>query len=187
MTLYARELSVSGAWEFTPSAFADDRGLFLEAYRSSDLEKAVGHPFDLAQINCSVSNAGVLRGIHYTENPPGQAKYATCVRGAMLDVVVDLRPDSPTYRQWDSVLLDDVDRRAVYLGAGMGHAILSLEDNSTVVYLCSREYDPRLEREIDALDPGLAIEWPTVGRDGRPLTLVRSPKDAAAAGIESLP
>ncbi|MBR7559315.1 dTDP-4-dehydrorhamnose 3,5-epimerase family protein, partial [Mycobacterium tuberculosis] len=75
------------------------------------------------------------------ENPPGQAKYVTCVRGAFLDVVVDLRRGSPTYGRWDSVLLDDVDRRSVFVSEGLGHAILSLEDDSTVTYLCALE-DP---------------------------------------------
>ncbi|MRH86140.1 dTDP-4-dehydrorhamnose 3,5-epimerase [Nocardia sp. SYP-A9097] len=182
MTHQVRELSIPGAWEFTPTRFHDERGVFAETYRSSAFEKVAGRPFELCQINSSMSAAGVLRGIHYTENPPGQAKYVTCVRGALLDVVVDLRPGSPTYGQWDSVLLDDVHRRSVYLAEGMGHAILSLEDDSTVLYLCSREYDPALEREIDALDPDLAIAWPTRGRDGRPLELRRSAKDAAAPG-----
>ena len=90
-----RELKVPGAWEFTPRQFGDDRGLFLEWFKSSQFEKVVGRPLELAQANCSVSAAGVLRGIHFTEDPPGQAKYVTCVRGAFLDVVVDLRPDSP--------------------------------------------------------------------------------------------
>ncbi|WP_028476055.1 dTDP-4-dehydrorhamnose 3,5-epimerase family protein [Nocardia sp. CNY236] len=175
-----RELAVPGAWEFTPIQFEDRRGVFVESFKSTEFEKVVGQPFDLHQINCSVSAAGVLRGIHYTEDPPGQAKYVTCVRGALLDVVVDLRPGSPTYGRWDSVVLDDIDRRSVYLSPGLGHAILSLEDDSTVMYLCSLEYSPEFDREIDAFDSDLAIDWPTVGRDGRPLEFIRSAKDAAA-------
>ncbi|GAA5096169.1 MULTISPECIES: dTDP-4-dehydrorhamnose 3,5-epimerase family protein [Nocardia] len=175
-----RELAVPGAWVITPQQLGDGRGMFLEGFKASEFEKATGRPFDLRQMNCSVSAAGVLRGIHYTEDPPGQAKYVTCVRGAFLDVVVDLRPGSPTYGRWDSVLLDDVDRRSMFLSEGLGHAILSLEDNSTVTYLCSLEYTPEFDRDIDAFDPQLGIEWPTVGRDGSPLTFVRSAKDTAA-------
>ncbi|MFC8529139.1 dTDP-4-dehydrorhamnose 3,5-epimerase family protein [Nocardia sp. NPDC057227] len=175
-----RELEVPGAWVLTPRQFRDERGVFLEQFKASEFEKATGRPLDLKQVNCSVSAAGVLRGIHYTEDPPGQAKYVTCVRGAFLDVVVDLRPGSPTYGRWDSVLLDDVDRRSVFLAEGLGHAILSLADESTVTYLCSLEYSPEFDHEIDALDPALGIDWPRVGRDGQPLTLVRSPKDEAA-------
>lgn len=134
-----RELKIAGAWEYTPRQFGDDRGVFFEWFKSSAFEEATGRPLDLQQANCSVSAAGVLRGIHFTDTPPGQAKYVTCTKGAFLDVIVDLRVESPTFGQWDSVLIDDVDRRAVYLSEGLGHAILSLEDNSTVMYLCSIE------------------------------------------------
>ncbi|NNH74103.1 dTDP-4-dehydrorhamnose 3,5-epimerase family protein [Nocardia uniformis] len=181
-----RELSVPGAWEFTPRQFGDDRGVFLESFKASEFEKAVGRPFDLRQVNVSTSAAGVLRGIHYTQNPPGQAKYVTCVRGAFLDVVVDLRPTSPTFGRWDAVVIDDENRRSVYLSEGLGHALLSLEDGSTVTYLCSLEYTPEFDGEIDAFDPAIGIEWPTVGRDGRPLTFNRSPKDAAAPLLADL-
>ncbi|RJO77113.1 dTDP-4-keto-6-deoxy-D-glucose epimerase [Nocardia panacis] len=175
-----REMSISGAWVITPRQFRDERGLFAESFKASEFERATGHRFDLRQVNVSVSAAGVLRGIHYTLTPPGQAKYVCCVRGAFFDVVVDLRPDSPTYGRWEGVLLDDVDRRSIYLADGLGHALLSLEDGSTVHYLCSLEYSPEFDRDLDAFDPGLAIDWPTVGRDGRRLTYTRSPKDAVA-------
>ncbi|MFC9994641.1 dTDP-4-dehydrorhamnose 3,5-epimerase family protein [Nocardia sp. NPDC127526] len=181
-----RELAVPGAWEFTPVLRGDERGIFVETFKASEFEKAVGRPFDLLQVNTSTSAAGVLRGIHYTENPPGQAKYVTCLRGAFLDVVVDLRPGSPTYGRWDGVLLDDIDRRSVFLSEGLGHALLSLENNSTVNYLCSLEYTPEFDRDLDAFDPDLAIEWPTVGRDGEPLTFIRSAKDAAAPRLADL-
>jgi dTDP-4-dehydrorhamnose 3,5-epimerase len=178
--MQVRELSVPGAWEFTPRQFGDNRGVFLETFKASEFEKATGRTLDLRQANCSVSAAGVLRGIHYTDNPPGQAKYVTCVRGAFLDVIVDLRTDSPSYGHWDSVLIDDVDRRAVFLSEGLGHAILSLADYSTAMYLTSLEYAPELDHELDALDPDLGIDWPAAGRDGRPLTITRSAKDTAA-------
>ena len=103
---------------------------------------ATGHRLALAQANCSVSAKGVLRGIHFADVPPGQAKYVTCVKGAVLDVIVDIRVGSPTFGQWTSVLLDDRDRRAVYLSEGLGHGFCSLQDGSTVVYLCSEGYNP---------------------------------------------
>ncbi|MFE3228068.1 dTDP-4-dehydrorhamnose 3,5-epimerase family protein [Nocardia sp. NPDC059228] len=181
-----RELSVPGAWEFTPRLHGDERGVFYESFKASEFEKAVGRPFDLLQVNISTSAAGVLRGIHYTENPPGQAKYVTCVRGAFLDVVVDLRRDSPTFGRWDAVVIDDVERKSVFLAEGLGHALLSLEDDSTVNYLCSLEYSPEFDRDLDAFDPDLAIEWPVVGRNGEPLTFVRSDKDAAAPRLADL-
>lgn len=186
MSMRIRELSIPGAWEFTPSLHGDDRGVFAETFKSSEFEKTVGRPFDLLQVNTSTSAAGVLRGIHYTETPPGQAKYVTCVRGAFLDVVVDLRPDSPTFRQWDSVVIDDVERKSVFLAEGLGHALLSLEDDSTVIYLCSLEYSPEFDRDLDAFDPELGIEWPAVDRNGDPMTFTRSPKDAAAPCLADL-
>ncbi|WP_251150342.1 dTDP-4-dehydrorhamnose 3,5-epimerase [Cellulosimicrobium sp. Marseille-Q4280] len=178
-----RELAVPGAWEITPQQHGDPRGVFLEWFKAGPFAEAVGHPLDLQQANCSVSAAGVLRGIHFADVPPGQAKYVTCARGAVLDVVVDVRVGSPTFGQWDSVLLDDVDRRAIYLGEGLGHAFLSLEDDSTVLYLCSTGYAPGREHGIHPLDPAVGIEWPTTARDGSPLTPQLSAKDEAAPGL----
>jgi len=178
-----RELSVPGAWEITPQQHGDPRGVFLEWFKSDKFEEALGHQLDLRQANLSVSSAGVLRGIHFADTPPGQAKYVTCPRGAVLDVVVDVRVGSPTFGQWDSVLLDDTDRRAIYLGEGLGHAFMSLEDDSTVMYLCSTGYSPGREHGIHPLDAEVAIEWPTSARDGSPLSPLLSEKDLAAPGL----
>lgn len=181
--MHLRELAVPGAIELTPAQHGDPRGVFLEWYKAGPFTEAVGHPLELRQANCSVSAAGVLRGIHYADVPPSQAKYVTCVAGAVLDVVVDLRVGSPTFGRWDSVLLDDVDRRAVYVPEGLGHAFCSLADGSTVVYLCSAGYAPEREHGVHPFDPDLAIEWPTTGRDGRPLAPVLSAKDADAPSL----
>jgi len=178
-----RELKVPGAWEFTPKQLGDDRGVFLEWFRDPTFTEATGRTLDLQQANCSVSAAGVLRGVHFADVPPGQAKYVTCVRGAVLDVAVDLRVGSPTFGVWDAVLLDDVDRRAVFLSEGLGHAFLSLEDDSTVVYLCSTGYAPGREHGIDPLDPEVGIDWPTAGRDGAEFEFRLSDKDAAAPSL----
>ena len=169
-----RALNVPGSYEITPQQFGDDRGTFLEWFKDESFTAEVGHGVELAQANCSVSKRGVLRGIHFADVPPGQAKYVTCVRGAVLDVVVDIRVGSPTFGAWDSVLLDTVERRAVYLTEGLGHAFLSLEDDSTVVYLCSTPYAPGREHEVHPLDPAIGIDWPTE------VTPLLSPKDAAA-------
>jgi dTDP-4-dehydrorhamnose 3,5-epimerase len=169
-----RPLAVPDAFELTPRAFADDRGVFLEWYRFEELEAAVGHPLRLAQANLSVSRAGTVRGVHYADVPRGQAKYVTCVRGAVLDFVVDIRVGSPTYGSWDSVRLDEVDHRAVYLPEGLGHAFVALTDDATVTYLCSEVYNPTGEHGVSPLDPELGIEWPAG------LELLLSPKDTAA-------
>jgi dTDP-4-dehydrorhamnose 3,5-epimerase len=178
-----RELTVPGAWEITPQQFGDPRGVFLEWFKGAPFAEAVGHPLSLEQANASVSAAGVLRGIHFADVPPGQAKYVTCAKGAVLDVAVDIRVGSPTFGQWDTVLLDDVDRRAIYLSEGLGHAFLSLEDDSTVLYLCSTGYSPGREHGIHPLDPEVGIEWPTTDRAGNPLTYQLSDKDTAAPGL----
>jgi dTDP-4-dehydrorhamnose 3,5-epimerase len=173
-----RPLSVAHAWEITPAQYADERGVFLEWYRFEPLAEAVGHPLRLAQANCSVSRRGVVRGVHFADVPPSQAKYVTCLAGAVLDVVVDIRVGSPTFGRWDAVRLDDVDRRAVYLAEGLGHAFIALSDTATVSYLCSEPYTPDREHGLHPLDPGLGIAWPA---GVEPLL---SPKDAAAPTLE---
>ena len=178
-----RELSIAGAWEITPVQHPDPRGVFLEAFKAPVLAEVIGHEFTLAQVNVSVSAAGVLRGVHFADTPPGQAKYVTCSRGAILDVVVDVRIGSPTFGQWDSVVLDDVDRRAMYLSEGLGHAFLSLADDSTVAYFCSTGYNPGAEHGIHPLDPAVGIDWPVVDRGGSPLSVSLSDKDAAAPAL----
>jgi dTDP-4-dehydrorhamnose 3,5-epimerase len=178
-----RELTVPGAWEVTPRQFGDPRGLFLEWFKESAFAEVVGQPLRLAQANCSVSAAGVVRGIHFADVPPSQAKYVTCLAGAVLDVVVDLRLGSPTFAWWDSVLLDDTERRAVYLSEGLGHAFMSLADGSAVAYLCSEEYAPAREHAVHPLDPDVGIEWPARARDGSPLEPLLSAKDAAAPSL----
>lgn len=179
-----KELKISGSWEITPKQFPDSRGTFLEAYKASELAKVVGHPLHLAQVNCSVSSSGVIRGIHFAQVPPSQAKYVFCPRGAVLDVVVDIRVGSPTFGQWDSVLLDDKDRRAIYISEGLGHAFMALDDNSTITYLCSAPYAPGREFGIHPLDPTVNVTWPTTNQKGSPITQILSEKDTAAPSLE---
>lgn len=178
-----RELAVPGAWEITPVIHGDSRGAFLESYKSDAFAEVVGHRLDLRQVNTSVSAAGVVRGIHFADVPPSQAKYVTCLTGAILDVVIDIRVGSPTFGTWDTVILDDVDRRAVYLSEGLGHAFCALDDGTTVQYLCSAEYAPGREHGVQPLDPEVAIEWPTHDRQGRPLAVSLSAKDEQAPSL----
>jgi dTDP-4-dehydrorhamnose 3,5-epimerase len=172
-----RPLSISGAFEITPVQHGDNRGLFMEWFRVDRLADEIGHPFSLAQANLSVSARGVVRGIHFADVPPGQAKYVTCVRGSMLDVVVDIRVGSPTFGQWEGVVLDDEDRRAVYLSEGLGHGFCALTDDAVIAYMCSTTYNPEHEHGIAPLDPRVGIEWPIA----KPIV---SPKDAAAPGLD---
>lgn len=170
-----RELKVGGALEITPQVFGDDRGSFREWFKDAAFREATGHSLTLAQANASVSARGVVRGIHYASVPPGQAKYVTCFAGAILDVVVDLRVGSPTYGGWDAVRLDPSSKRAVYVPEGVGHGFASLEDASTVIYLCSEPYAPAREHEVHPLDPAIGIDWPDLGVEPQ-----LSAKDAAA-------
>ncbi|MFF8031945.1 MULTISPECIES: dTDP-4-dehydrorhamnose 3,5-epimerase [unclassified Streptomyces] len=169
-----RALDIEGSWVLEPKVFPDDRGSFHECYRGEEFRGATGYDLSLAQANCSVSRRGVLRGVHFADVPPGQAKYVTCVRGAVLDVVIDLRAGSPTYGRSEAVRLDDGTRRAVFLAEGLGHAFMALTDDATVVYLCSTGYAPEREHGVHPLDPALGIGWP---EDIEP---VLSPKDLQA-------
>jgi dTDP-4-dehydrorhamnose 3,5-epimerase len=177
-----RELKVPGAWEITPTVHGDSRGMFFEWLTDQGFSSFAGHRLDVRQANCSVSEAGVLRGLHFAQLPPSQAKYVTCVSGSVFDVVVDIRVGSPTFGRWDSVLLDDKDRRTIYISEGLGHGFLALQDNSTVMYLCSAEYNPQREHTICATDPALAIDWPLV--DGVAASL--SDRDAAAPSFDEV-
>jgi dTDP-4-dehydrorhamnose 3,5-epimerase len=177
--MQTRALKVDGAWEFTPRAFGDDRGVFLEWFKADVFAETVGQPLVIAQANQSVSARGVLRGLHFASVPPSQAKYVYCPRGAVLDVVVDIRVGSPTFGDWDAVQLDDLDRRAVYVSEGLGHAFLSLADGSTVTYLCSTGYNPAREFGVQPLDPELALPWPA------DVTPILSEKDAAAPTLRA--
>lgn len=173
-----RELSIAGSFEITPKQFPDDRGVFLEYYRFDKLTEAVGHPLDLEQANTSVSKRGTVRGIHFADVPPSQAKYVTCTRGAVIDFVIDIRVGSPTFGQWDQVRLDNVDRRAIYIPEGLGHCFVALEDESTVSYLCSATYAPGREHGVNPLckTVGLDLQLPED-------ELLLSPKDTEAPGL----
>ena len=170
-----RELKIPDSYEITPKQFGDDRGVFLEWYRFDRLAEVVGHSVDLRQANTSVSKRGVVRGIHFADVPVGQAKYVTATHGAVLDYVVDIRVGSPTFGQWDSVLLDDVDRRAIYLAEGLGHAFVALTDDATVSYLVTDTFKADREHGIDPLDPEIGLVFPPEAGEA-----LLSPKDTSA-------
>lgn len=155
-----KQLGLAGAWLMEPRLLRDARGSFCEVFRESVLRESSGRGLQIAQVSCSVSRRGVLRGIHYTDFPSGQDKYVTCVHGAVLDVAVDLRVGSPTYGRWEAYQLDDTTRCAAYLAAGLGHGFTVLSQEATLVYLCSSEYVPGQERCVSPFDAELAIAWP---------------------------
>ena len=175
-----RELKIGGAFEVTPRQLGDSRGYFMEMFKDDEFRTHTGHSLNMMQVNCSTSAAGVIRGIHFADIPPSQAKYVMCPKGAVLDIVVDIRVGSPTFGQWDSVLLDDTDRRAIYLPEGLGHAFCSLEDDSVVMYLVTSLYNPQREHGVNPLSPEIGVTWPEHGRNGEPLHQQFSEKDTVA-------
>jgi len=172
--VHARALAVPDAWEFQPKLFSDDRGIFLEWFKADVFAAATGRALTVVQANQSVSRKGVLRGLHFADVPPGQGKYIACPRGAVLDVIVDIRAGSPTFGAVDAVRLDEVDRRTVFASEGLGHAFMALTDDAVVTYLITAAYNPAAEHEVNPLDPDLRMPWPA---DIEP---VLSAKDAAA-------
>lgn len=169
-----RQLDIEGAWLYTPRIFEDDRGRFLEFFSARAQATATGSAPVVAQGNCIVSATGAIRGIHFTDVPPGQAKHVTCVRGTVLDVVVDVRVGSPTFGRWQAIELDDRENRAVYLAEGLGHAVMAVGGEATVVYLCSTPYAPGHDRTVHPLDPAIGIAWPAGVRP------ILSPRDGDA-------
>ena len=177
-------LSIEGSWLVEPRLFPDERGTFLEWFKADAFAEAIGHRLDLAQSNISTSSAGSVRGIHFATVPPSQAKYVTCVSGAVVDVVVDIRVGSPTFGQHELVYLDDVSRNALYVSEGLGHGYLALTDGAVFISLCSTPYAPAREFGITPLDPAIAIAWPTTDASGTTMPLLLSPKDLAAPTLE---
>ncbi|MPY78379.1 MAG: dTDP-4-dehydrorhamnose 3,5-epimerase [Actinophytocola sp.] len=168
------QLAVPDAYLFTPRAFPDDRGLFVAPFQAAAFREATGHGLRLEQSNHSVSRRGVIRGVHFADTPPGQAKYVYCPRGALLDVVVDVRVGSPTFGMSDAVRLDSETFQALYIAEGLGHAFMALTDDTAMGYLCSTGYNPAAEHGVNPLDDALGLPWPN---DVDP---VLSDKDKAA-------
>ena len=143
-----------------PKVFEDERGFFAETYKRSDFIKN-GVPFDFVQDNHSKSNKGVLRGLHYQLNPKAQGKLVRVVRGALLDVAVDIRRGSPYYAKWISVELNAENKHMLWVPPGFAHGILILENNTELLYKVTEEYSPENDRGILWNDRELGIKWPT--------------------------
>lgn len=175
--MQVQETSIDGCWLFSPQLHGDDRGVFLESYTHKSFFDATGQVFVLQQSNVSFSHQGTIRGVHFADVPPGQAKYVQCYQGVILDVVVDVRVGSPTFGQWEAIELDSDSRRALYISEGLGHAFCAVSPTTTVGYMCSEPYTPERERGVHPLDPELAITWP------QDIGLHLSAKDAAAPSL----
>jgi dTDP-4-dehydrorhamnose 3,5-epimerase len=170
-------LKIKGSWVFEPRKFDDDRGSFHEVFKLSQISEVLGRAFEVKQVNHSISKAGVIRGIHWADVPPGQAKYVSCFRGSIWDVVVDIRVGSATFGQWDAAELSAENGKCVLIEEGLGHVFLALEDDSVVSYLCSEPFNPSAEHGINPLDQDIAIPFSSKLTN---TSLEISPKDSEA-------
>jgi dTDP-4-dehydrorhamnose 3,5-epimerase len=172
-------LEIADAHLIEPPVYGDSRGLFLEWFRADRLASATGRQVPIVQANTSVSAAGVVRGIHFADVPLGQAKYVTVTRGAIIDYVVDLRVGSPTFGQWQGVELSAENRHALFLAEGLGHAFVSLADDTSVSYLVTDVFRPEREHAVHPLDAELGLDL--AQRTDAPLQF--SPKDESAPSL----
>lgn len=140
-----------------PAVHGDDRGFFVETF-SRERWRELGVEAEFVQHNHSRSSKGTLRGLHF-QTEPGQAKLIRCVRGAIVDVAVDLRRGSPTYGQWEAHVLDDEKHRQLFVPVGFGHGFAVLSEVADVAYQVSSLYDPATEAGIAWDDPDVGVEW----------------------------
>lgn len=161
-----RETGLAGAWIVDLERHRDARGSFARVWCENEFRDH-GLVSRVVQANTSFNEkAGTLRGMHYQAPPYRETKLVRCTRGALYDVIVDLRPDSPTYRSWTGVELTETNDRMLYVPADFAHGFITLEDATEVNYLVSETYMPGSERGVRWNDPAFAIEWP------RPVTVI---------------
>jgi dTDP-4-dehydrorhamnose 3,5-epimerase len=160
MADHAEPLRIEGAWRVTMPVFQDSRG-FFEVFWEQEVMERTGVSFRPCNAHHSY-NAGVgtIRAFHFQRPTHGQAKLVSCVSGKTWDVILDLRPESPTFRQWEAVELAAASGRAVYIPKGCAHGFATLEDNTTVAYLIEGEYRPESAAVVRWNDPALGINWP---------------------------
>ena len=173
MTTFTKS-SIKGAWLVDPIRHGDDRGWFQELFKFSAIKSATGLDFSPVQINVSHSSQGVVRGIHYSIAPEGQAKYVSVLDGEIDDYIIDVRQDSPTFGKWQRVRVSAEQGNSVLLGFNLAHAFQVVSKEATVCYAVTAEFNPTAEKAINPFCPDLAITWDTS------FPAVLSPKDEAA-------
>ena len=173
------ETPLPGAWVIEPERRSDERGWFA---RTFDAEEFRAHGMDSAVAQCNASHTArrnTLRGMHYQAEPHGEPKLVRCVRGAIFDVAIDLRPDSEAYCSWHGVELSSENARAYYIPAGFAHGFQTLADGCEVLYQMGHRYVPEAARGVRWDDPAFGISWPAV--EGERLI---SARDLAYADFE---
>lgn len=154
-----KETKLKGVFIIEPTYFGDDRGFFAETYKKSDFV-ANGINYNFVQDNHSSSAKGVLRGLHYQIGEKAQGKLVRVIKGRVWDVAVDIRKNSPTFKQWVAVELSAENRKMFFIPPGFAHGFLGLEDDSHFIYKCTTEYSPKADRSIRWDDPEIGIPWP---------------------------
>lgn len=182
--LIVKETKLQDVKLITPAVFGDNRGFFTESYSDRDF-KAAGIDFDFIQDNHSLSTqAGVLRGLHFQRGKAAQTKLIRVATGAVLDVIVDLRKGSPTYKQWEGYILSESNHRQLLVPKGYAHGFVTLTDNVNFLYKCDNYYDAEANGGISFKTPELNIDWPidldkaiTSEKDANQPTLTEFEKD----------
>ena len=173
------DTKLDGPLLIAPRILGDERGFFSETYRRSTFRE-LGIPEEMVQDNHSRSRHGIVRGMHF-QIGAGAAKLVRCARGAIYDVVVDLRRGSPTFGQWEGFELTDENMRMAYCPVGFAHGFCVLSDVADVMYKQSNYYADRTERGIAYNDPDVAIEWPLPDEE-----LIPSQRDATAPRLSQI-
>ena len=155
------EQKLAGVYIIEPEPFSDDRGVFRRHFCDREFAEH-GIVTDVRQSNVSENRyAHTLRGFHYQIPPYGEGKTLSCLKGSIYDIIVDVRPQSPTYMQWISIELNEENRYSIHIAPGCANAFLTMEDNCLIHYYCSQPYMPEAERGIRYNDPAFKFEWPT--------------------------
>jgi len=153
------ETEIKDVFIIEPKLFRDDRGYFFESFNAQKFKELTGSDLTFVQDNQSQSNRGTLRGLHYQEDPHAQGKLVRVVSGAVLDVVVDIRKDSPTYGKYISEVLTSFDNNMLWLPPGMAHGFVALDDFTIFSYKCTDYYHPECEKCIAWNDQDINIDW----------------------------
>jgi len=155
----ATETKLKGCFLLEPTIHRDERGHFLESYNHRDFCEAIGREVNFVQDNQSYSKRGVLRGLHFQKGEHAQAKLISVLEGKIQDVVVDLRKDSPTFKQHLSIVLDSMGKKQLFIPRGFAHGFLTLSESATVIYKCDNYYNKETEGGILYDDLTLSISW----------------------------
>ena len=151
--------NIADSFLITPKVYDDERGIFFESFNQQEFEKALGRPIQFVQDNHSISNKGVLRGLHFQTGKHAQAKLVRVVKGEVIDVILDIRKDSPTFGNHYKVRLSSLNKQMLFIPKGLAHGFLALEEDTVFLYKCDEYYNNQAESGIIYNDPQWKIDW----------------------------